>query len=350
MLKTNLNDAKLRERLYFAPLQFPDPTPLNATTSATTGNDLSPQNNKVYYDKNLIRLAGPNLIHDQFAKKVTIPKNHGTKMEFRGFEPLAKSLTPLTEGVTPEGGKLDMFTVTATLKQYGYYIALTDLLEMTAIDNNVLEAQEMLGDQAGRTLDTITREVINAGTNVQYAEGQVSSRSALTQNMKLTVKAIKMAVRTLKKQNTPRINGKYMGIIGPDLAYDLSEDDEYKDLFKYTDNSSFKNGYLFDLAGVEFYESSEAKIWASAGATGSDSKAGDVGSALIIGKDAYAVTDLAGEGMEAIIKQLGSAGTADALNQRSTVGWKALKAAVILTNQYMVRIEVGMSTSDHKAN
>ena len=54
-----------------------------------------------------------------------------------------------------------------------------------------------MGAQAGRTLDTVVREILNAGTNVQYAKGQVTSRDALTSSHKLTMKAVKMAVRTL---------------------------------------------------------------------------------------------------------------------------------------------------------
>ena len=290
------NLLKRVKGLFLEILQFPDPTPMNLTTSTATDNDLSPSNNKVFYDKNLIRLVGPSLIHDQFGKKVNIPKNHGKTMEFRGFEPLAKALNPLTEGQTPTGKKLDMFTVTTALKQYGDYVALSDLLEMTAIDNHVLEAQEKLGDQAGRTLDTVTREVVNAGTNVQYAEGQVTARSALTAAMTLTPKSIAMAVRTLKKRNAPRINGKYIGIISQDVAFDLQQNADYKDLFRYTENSTFKNGYLFDLSGVEFYETSEAKKWINAG-TGSI----DIYSTLILGKDAFAVTALEGEGLETIV-------------------------------------------------
>lgn len=336
---------RTRNLIYLAPLQFPDPTPLNTTGSKTDGNDLSPSNNKTYYDNNLIHLVGPLLIHDQFADQVDIPMNCGTKMEFRGFEPLPKALTPLTEGVTPTGKHRDMYTVTTSLKEYGDYVTLTDVLEMTAIDNHVLEAQRDLGDQAGRTLDTVTREVINAGTNVQYADGSVKTRATLDSSKKLTPFAIAMAVRTLKKHNAPRINGKYMGVINQDVAFDLMQTDEYKNLFRYTDNSSFKNGYAFNLSGVEFYETSEAKIWANAGKNGED-----VYSTLIIGKGAYKTTKLKGKGLETIIKQLGSAGANDPLNQRSTVGWKALKAVAIITQQYMVRIETCSYFNEHEAN
>lgn len=328
---------------YYDPLRFDAPGPVHTTETAGSGNNLTPENNKVFYDRNLVKLVGPMLIHDQFAKKVDVPQNRGKNMEFRGFEPLEKALTPLTEGVTPSGAKLDMFTVTASLKQYGDYVALSDMLQMTAIDPMVLEAQDSLGDQAGRTLDTVTREVINAGTNVIYGDGSVTARNAVTSAMTLTVKTVKKAVRALKVQNAPKINGKYMAIIHPDAAYDLSEDPEYKELFKYTDHSSFTNGFLWGIAGVEFYESTEAKKWAKAGASGVD-----IYSTIITGKDAYATTTLNDRGLETIVKPLGAGD--DPLNQRSTVGWKSEKAVAILVQQYMVRLENASAFNDGTAN
>ena len=128
----------------------------NTTGSTGTGNELSHEM-KTYYDKTLIDIAGPRLVHDQFGQKRPIPKNGGKTIEFRKYTPLSKALTPLTEGVTPEGTKLDVSIVTATVKQYGDYIRLSDMLLMTAIDNNLVEAMKLLGDQAGATLDTVTK-------------------------------------------------------------------------------------------------------------------------------------------------------------------------------------------------
>lgn len=59
---------------------------------------------------------------------------------------------------------------------------------------------------------------------------------------------------------------------------------------------------------------------------------------LVLGQNAYGVTDPKSN-LENITKSLGSAGTADPLNQRSTIGWKALHTAKILVDEYMVRIE-----------
>ena len=321
--------------------------PANVTTADGMSVEM-----KTYYDRNLIENAEPKLVHDQWAQQRDIPKNGGKTIEFRKYDQLPKALTPLTEGVTPQGQAMNVTKIEATVKQYGGFIELSDLLIMTAIDNNIVEATTLIGSQAGRTLDTISREVMNAGTNVQYAEGQVKSRAAITKDMKLTPKAIKMAVRTLKKQNAERIGGYYYSIIHPDCSFDLTESDRFIEAVKYKNPERIYNGEIGEFEGVRFVETTEAKIFAQAGAQDAENgnKKVDVYSTLVFGSNAYATTKIQGGGLETIIKQLGSSGTADALNQRATVGWKALKVTELLSPQYMVRIETASTFSDGVAN
>ena len=105
------------------------------------------------------------------------------------------------------------------------------------------------------------------------------------------------------------------------------------------------------MANIRFVETTEAKKWANAGkeTTGGSSDR-DVYATLIMGKDAYGVTDITGGGLEFIVKPMGSAGTADPLNQRATAGWKAMKTAEILVDQYMIRVETTSTYNDHVAN
>ena len=305
---------------------------INKTTSATTGNDLSGEM-KTFYSDYLIDMAEPLLVHDQFGQKHPIPKNGGKTIEFRKYDPLPKATTALTEGVTPEGQKLNMGIITATVAQYGGFIELSDMLLLSAIDNNLVQATKLLGSQAGRTLDTITREVLNGGTNVQYAEGQVDSRANLcggsktdSENHYLTVDAVRRAVRYLKVMNAPKINGYYAGIIHPDCSYDLMSDPKWVNVKTYSDPDGIYEGEIGRIEGVRFVETTKAS-------------ARDVYSTLILGADAYGVTEITGGGLQHIVKQLGSAGTADPLDQRATAGWKATKVAERLVEAYMVRIE-----------
>lgn len=367
--------------------------------------------NKTYYDKRLIQFAKPNLVHDQFGQKRPIPKNGGKTIEFRSFSSLPKALTPLTEGVTPDGENLTVEQISAAVNQYGAYVTTTDMLNMTAIDNIVVETSEVLGDQAGRTLDTVVREYLNAGSSVQYADGEKDSRSQLTAADTMTVKAVQRAVATLKKNNAkPFADGAFVAIVHPSVAHDLMRDPEWKDVANYNP-AEWYAGEIGRIAGVRFVETTEAKIFeaedlgghASLTVTAIDAAnrkltvaetvdaaiaereiiingidytiesvsgadivlveaipdsiaAGDiiypaggssdgspVYSTLVLGRDAYGVTEVTGGGLEMIVKPLGSGGTGDPLNQRSTMGWKATKVAKILTEEYMIRVETAAS-------
>lgn len=309
-------------------------------TNVTTDSGLSAEN-KTFYDRTLLESAKPNLIHSQFGQKRPIPKNGGKKIEFRRYGALPKALTPLTEGVTPDGRKLTVTSIEAEVHQYGDYVALSDVLDLTAIDNNVLEATKAIGNQAGLTLDTITRNILQAGTNVQYcpkvgASGTtaVTSRADIDATCKLTVDEIKKAVATLKANNVPKISGSYVAIIHPYAAYDLMSDPAWEDMHKYTSAENMYEGEIGRIAGVRFVESSEALIVKT-------STNPAVFCTLVLGENAYGITEVTGGGLKTIIKQLGSAGTADPLDQRSTVGWKAMQTAEILQQNYMIRIESG---------
>lgn len=314
---------------------------LNTNTTLDSGLSVE---NKTYYDKNLIETAQPYLVHNQFGQKRNIPRNGGKKIEFRSYASLPKALTPLTEGVTPDGSKLSATAIEAEVAQYGNYVTLSDILDLTAIDNNVLEATKACGRQAGLTLDTITRNVLHSGKNVFYCpkgDGTaVTSRAGLDNTCKLTVKVVNKVAAFLKANNAPKIDGSYIAIIHPFVAFDLMEDPAWKYPHQYQDTTNIYEGEIGKIGGVRFIESSEAKIYE-----------GGVFGTLFIAEGAYGVTEISGGGLETIIKQLGSSGVADALNQRSSVGWKATATAEILVPAYLVRVESkGEFSADAEAN
>ncbi|MEE1279471.1 MAG: N4-gp56 family major capsid protein [Oscillospiraceae bacterium] len=388
----------------------------NITSQSGENQEISSVEMKTYYDTELIRNAEPLLVHDRFGQKRSIPKNGGKTIEFRRLNPFPKATTALTEGVTPDGKKLDWSKLSATVNQYGDYVTVSDMLDLTAVDNNILEATVILGDQAGRTLDTVTREVINAGTNVQYAEGDVNARHELTSKNIMTVAAVKKAVNTLKKGLAKKICGDYVAIIHSNVAYDLMNDSEWQSVKDYNPKDWYE-GEIGRIFGCRFIETTEAKVFSgedlssesrnltvktaltSAGKTitvneavsedivgrkviiggarytvtaanansitvdsdiaAANAAAGavifpgeggaegiDVYSTLFLGADAYGITEVEGGGLKTIIKQLGSAGSGDPLDQRATVGWKAVKTAAILSQPFMVRVETASTLSE----
>ena len=291
---------------------------LFANEVQTTASDGLTAEMKTFYDMTLIDEAAPALVHDQFGQKRPIPPNGGKTIEFRKFVPLAKALTPLQEGITPDGKSLEVNTVTATVNQYGDYITMSDQLELTAVDNVIVEALKLLGRQGGATLDTVVRNILHSGTNVTYCpkvasdgtETAVTSRSQLDNTCQLTVKVVQQVVAKLRAQNAPTINGKYVAIIHPYAAYDLMRDPEWIDAHKYAQPENLYEGEIGEIGGVRFVQTTEAKIYD-----------GGVFGTLFFGDGAYGTTEVTGGGLETIVKQKGSAGTADPLDQRSSVGY-----------------------------
>ena len=308
--------------------------------NATSASGMSAEM-KTFYEKRLIDQAEPALVHDQFGDPYPIPANGGKNIEFRKYDSLPKATTPLTEGVTPDGQTMNVSTVTAEVRQYGGWVPITDTLQLTAIDNNILQATKIIASQAGRTLDTIVRDVLAGGTNVIYApkigeggvETAVTSRATLDATCQLTSDLIARAATQLKAMNADPIGTSFVGIIHPYVAYELRRDPDWIDVHKYAQPDEIYNGEIGTLHGVRFVETSEAKIWKGTGCPAGLA----VFSTLILGAHAYGSTEIEGGGLEHIVKQLGYGD--DPLNQRASVGWKAHKTAERLVEQYMVRIE-----------
>ena len=284
----------------------------------TTGASGMSAEMKTFYEKRLIDQAEPALVHDQFGDPYPIPANGGKNIEFRKYDSLPKATTPLTEGVTPDGQTMNVSTVTAEVRQYGGWVPITDTLQLTSIDNNILQATKIIASQAGRTLDTIVRDVLAGGTNVIYApkigeggvETAVTSRATLDATCQLTSDLIARAATQLKAMNADPIGTSFVGIIHPYVTYELRRDPDWIDVHKYAQPDEIYTGCPTGLA---------------------------VFSTLILGAHAYGSTEIEGGGLEHIVKQLGYGD--DPLNQRASVGWKAHKTAERLVEQYMVRIE-----------
>ncbi len=384
--------------------------------------------NKQFYDKKLLETAKTRLVHAMFGQKRSIPRHGGKRVEFRKYDlftPDAEQLT-LEEGVTPTGQTLSQSKVEAEVAQYGAYVEISDLLDMTAYDEVIADSAELLGEQLGTVIEWVTRDAMCATTNVQYA-GDKTDREEIGPDDTLTVTDIRKAVRTLKKNKARMFNTApdgsvrrphFVCICSPDATYDLQNDPLWQDVSKYSNAEQIYSGEIGRLFGVVFVEATEAKVYyqsfygrcrtsgtsthdiplagtpidrmkrylvagnlltvggtdytiasynaetnvvtvqetltfrasdpvytTDGGMDLGNCRNADVHATLVFGADAYGVIDIDGSGtVETIIKPCGSEGSADPLNQRSTVGAKvAAYAAKVLNPLWIVRIEHGVS-------
>lgn len=302
-----------------------------------------------FYTRQLLERAVPLFVHTSFAQVRDIPRNFGTDtIKFRKYGALTAQTTPLTEGVTPAGKQLSTTDITAQVQWYGDYITLTDEVQIESIDPILTETATVLGEQVGDSLDILCRDIVVAGTTVQYAS-TATNTGTVTSVMKLTRAEIKEIVRTLKKNNakpltsridpntgynTVPLNRAFVAIITPSTTFDLEDATGWVPLEKYPSKKDIMPGEVGALGGVRFVETTNAKV-----KIGEGSGNIDVHCTIVLGQDAYGITRISGEAVKNIVKPLGSAGSADPLDQRATSGWKASFVARILQQTFMGRIE-----------
>lgn len=309
----------------------------NTDTNMTTSSALS-AGMQTYYNRELLRTFEPNLVHLQFGDEHRMPPHSGLVMNMRKLIPLETNTKALSEGDPGESVMLAETEVTVQLQQYGEYARCTDKLDLTHLDMDIMRRTKLFGDAGARSIDAVVREELAKCANVIYAGGK-ASRAELTAADKLTSRELRKAVKTLKKNHAQTFGGYFVAIIGPDTMYDLQEDEAFVKVSQYQDKENIYTGEVGRLFGVRLVETTEAKIFEGAGASGAD-----VASVIVLGQYAYGVTSLKGAKPRVIVKPAGSAGTADRLDQISTVGWKMDGfGAKLLQPEYAVRIECGFS-------
>ena len=294
------------------------------------------QQAQTFYDRTLLERLKPKLVFLQYGQKKPIPKREGATGNWRRFTSLSPATTPLVEGVTPQGDRLVVEYVSATVQGYGNFVYLTDLIDMAGIDPVATETVELMGENAAETLDIVVRDVVARGTNVYPVNGR-ADRNLVQAGDIIDGATMRRARRIMARNNAKPVPGAgaYIGIVHPDVAYDIMGDPAWVNANQYAGSQKIFDGEIGKMHGVRYIESTLAPIFEGEGADGID-----VYGTIILAANGYGVPDIAGSSKpKTIIKSLGSGGTSDPLEQRSSIGWKAYLAAVRLDELCILRVE-----------
>lgn len=296
------------------------------------------------------------------AKTINSKGSNGV-VKFKKYPRLATAASGLSEGTTPSATSMTATSVSLTPTQYGSFVELSDLTMEDDINDESKAALDNLADQASRTLNVVTRDALLTTTNVYYANNVASVGAIVTGvseddilNIIATFGANNVSyvtdyVEGSTNDNTTPIEPAYIGVCHPHVSKDLKK---LSNFILPTNYGGGKSSRLFMEVGsdyqIRFVEDSESKITANAGgsvgSTGLRSTGGskiDVYDTIIFGKDAYARVKLNKEAVQTFVKPFGSAGTADPLNQRMTVGWKVRHGTIIMYNEKVLRYRSGAS-------
>lgn len=308
------------------------------TTSSLTMDDVTQQ----YYDARIRHVAEPNLPHRLLGVPGQIPAGMGSTVIYprMGAKPTVK--TTLVEGVTPAPGSASLDKVTGTTDQIGYYEIHSDLLELT-IDSSFMQAQNTaMGYQAARSIDWRTSQDLALGTSVLRVNNR-ATRGDIVSGDVLAMGVVKLAGTTLANANAMRyteLGNRWVGLIHPNVKHDLTADPLWTDQVKNNPNpqaqEQFRGFYIGDAFGITWVESTETKVYEGAGSGGIN-----VYATQIIAQGFYGWHSL--QDLSFIAKQRGSGGVNDALDQRSSTGWKTAFGTTIIFDQYGLRIESASS-------
>jgi N4-gp56 family major capsid protein len=319
---------------------------------------------KTFYSRDLLERTVPKLLHGMWGQMKDIPRNGGKTIEWRKFDGLSTATDPLVEGTLYTDLKdLTVTAITGTVAQYGNAVGFSDYVDTVAIDPLLAQTTKILSENAAQTIDELVRDVLAAGTNVLYANG-AANRAAIAANDDFasmdgagstqtggSLIDIRSIVLEMELNRARRINGYYQGITHPRVIFDIQSTTEWKERMLYHgDSQKFASGGygvpgdgpapVGEIYGLQLWSTDVAKVFSGAGASGID-----VYTILVFGEDAFGTVHLADGNLQTIYKPLGSAGTADPLDQQQTMGWKVMFGTKILQQDFMLRYECAVSTS-----
>ena len=297
----------------------------------TTTTEVDPAVN-IAYQRTLLQPPTPKYVFNKFAQKFSIGRKSGNTIKMRRYNRYSAATTPLSEGITPNGHKQSKVDILAEVSQYGDFATITDVVDLTVQDPNITIEVTRQNDQMMNTIDQLTRDVLAASASSTTCSNGSGTVTLLN---KTDIDAVRSTLRgndadymtSLVKggtgQGTSPIRPAYWAIADTDLEDDLEDVSGFKSVANYAAQQGVDEAEWGATGNVRWLTTTQGYV------------ASGTYSCPIIAKEAYGTVDISGGNAQAIIKGYGSAGSADPLNQRSTVGWKMWQVARILNELFV---------------
>lgn len=277
-----------------------------------------------FYDRLLLERAQPFLMHTLFAQKRPMPRKAGTQINFRRYSALSAATTPLGEGVAPAPDQLSVTDITATTDQYGAYVEITDMVDATVEDAVVSEIIELQGEQMGLTVDNIVRDVLSSTASTTNCSGGSNGNtptevvksdidSLVTTMLGNNAQYLTKVVNPSTGVGTVPIAPSFFGLADSPVSDDLAAVSGFVSTQEYGSKEALQ-GEWGSTGRVRWLISSEGKVTTESPVQYH---------MFILGKNGYGMTEIDGGGTQTIVKGFGQVGN-DALNQKSTIGWKMM--------------------------
>jgi len=293
-----------------------------------------------YFDRLLLELARPYFNYDKFAQQRTIPEKSGDIMVFRRYGTFAAATTPITDGQTPSGNQASTLDFGVQLDQYGSFVTTTDRVLYTTQDNVLNELTEVLALQMGLTIDTLIRDMMVSTASTIASTGGSNGNTPT----ELTDETVQNAITALRlgearyitkmmdatdKFNTSPLRKAYWGLAPEEIRKDIENIGSFVAVNNYSNQAEALDAEVGTTRNVRWLTSTNGFV---------STDATPVYSSFILGQEAYGIVNLGSQNARMYVKSLGSSGTADPLDQRSSIGWKIWFASRILNDNWITRV------------
>ena len=203
----------------------------------------------------------------------TAQTHNGASVQFNIYDNMAQATSALTETSDVTAVALGDSTVVVTLAEYGNAVITTAKLRGTSFLNVDADAANIIGYNMVDSMDKVVSDVANGGSNVIYG-GDATARNELVAADVITADLARKAVAELRTASAPGFeNGNYMGIVHPDVAYDLRSETAVTDVIAFQirqDSAGVRNGSIGVFGGIEWIENPRAGLIADGGASTCD--------------------------------------------------------------------------------
>lgn len=330
------------------------------TITAYADGGVSPRTN-VYAERQMLKHAKPVMVLEKLGLTKPMPKNKTDTIKFRRPRVFTAATTPLIEGVTPTETQFSYEDVSATLRQYGQVVIVTDKIEDLHEDPVLNDASVQAGENIGRTIEALNYGVVRAGTSVYYANG--TARNEV--NTPITLgkqRAVLRSLKALKAQKITRslspssdygtraVEAAYVAVAHTDVESDIRNLPGFKTVSEYGTRSPISEYEIGSVEDVRYILSPDLNPFLDAGGAkgtmvSTGGTAADVYPIIFFGQDSWGMVALRGQGaVSPTIIPVGQKTKDDPLGQRGYVGWKTWHAALILNQAWMSRLEVAVTT------
>jgi len=279
------------------------------------------------YDRLAYFALRSELLFDQAADvQATNQAMPGSSVIFTIFNELAAATSELNEITDLTPSTMGDTNVTVTLAEYGNTINTTAKLRGTAFLDVDAAAANLIGYNAGNSMDQVVREVLAAGTNVAYGGGGATlptSRTTVAAEDIIAANDIRKQTAALRGANVPTYNGYYIGFIHPDVSYDLRRETgnaSWNAPHVNMDTANIYNGEIGTFESVRFIETPRTKVRADASNGAGAAGTVDVYDTYIMGRQALAKAHSMVDG-NGMVPRVVRGPVVDSLMRFNPIGW-----------------------------